>query len=92
MAAPKGNQYAKNARLLSKHLRQRLEERQQGIRLMDILIDKALEGDMPAIKEIFDRVDGKAQQDVNIGGQEDNPLRGEWTVLPVATNATNPDR
>ena len=35
-------------------------------------ITKALEGDMPAIKEIYDRIDGKTPQAI-IGGDEDDP-------------------
>jgi ribosomal protein L17 len=29
-------------------------------RIVDSLVDKAIDGDLPAIREIFDRVDGKA--------------------------------
>lgn len=32
------------------------------------LVDKATEGDVPAIKEINDRVDGKAHQSVELSG------------------------
>jgi hypothetical protein len=41
-------------------------------RLLSALIAKAQEGDVPAIKEIFDRVEGKVPQAV-IGGDEDDP-------------------
>lgn len=32
------------------------------------LVDKAIEGDVPAIKEINDRVDGKAHQSIDMSG------------------------
>lgn len=47
--------------------------------LVDIWI-KAIEkakddGDMQALNAIMDRLDGKPGQSINLGGQEDNPLR-----------------
>lgn len=74
MAAPKGNQFALKGRVMSAHLKARLEERKLWPQLMDALLEKALSGDIPAIKEVFDRIDGKAPQDFNVGGQEGNPL------------------
>lgn len=38
--------------------------------LADRLVDKALEGDITAIKEIGDRLDGKAAQSVEMSGME----------------------
>jgi hypothetical protein len=40
--------------------------------IADKLVDKAAEGDLTAIKEINDRVDGKAPQ--GITGDDENPL------------------
>lgn len=34
--------------------------------LADKVVDKAIEGDVPAIKEVFDRVLGKAPQHINV--------------------------
>lgn len=73
--APKGNQNAAKARIMSKHLLARIEERKLWPELMDALLTKALEGDVPAIKEVFDRVDGKATQDINIGGPDGGALQ-----------------
>ena len=42
--------------------------------LSPILIKKAMEGDMSAIKEIHDRVMGKSPQDLNLGNKEDLPF------------------
>lgn len=41
--------------------------------LAEVLLNKALDGDMQAIKEVYDRVEGKPAQAVV--GDEDNPLR-----------------
>lgn len=38
--------------------------------IADKLVEKALEGDFPSIKEIADRTDGKAVQGVELGGPE----------------------
>ena len=38
----------------------------------DALVAKALDGDVTALKEIGDRLDGKAQQAI-VGGDEDSP-------------------
>lgn len=81
--APVGNTNAAKARIMSSHLRKRIEERRCAEQLMDTLLDKALGGDMTAIKEVFDRVDGKAPQDLNLGGQDKNPIKGLWSIQPV---------
>lgn len=64
--AQKGNQNALKGRRLSSVLKQRLIERAQEDELMNVLLDKALEGDLQSIKEVFDRVDGKANQSIDI--------------------------
>jgi len=38
------------------------------------------EGDMWAIKEVRDMIDGKPAQSVNIGGQDDNPVQHTFTL------------
>lgn len=51
-------------------------EDQKALRLVaQVLIDKALEGDMHAIKELADRTDGKVAQSIIGGDDEDNPIR-----------------
>lgn len=80
MAAPKGNQNALKAKIWSDRLKQQIEERKLWPQLADALLAKALEGDVAAIKEVGDRVEGKVAQSVNVGGQEDNPVQGKWTV------------
>ena len=43
-------------------------------RVADALVDKAMGGDVQAIKEIADRLDGKVPQGVIGGDEDDNPL------------------
>jgi len=64
--APIGNNNAGKTRRLSSVLKKRLEERAQEDELMNVLLDKALEGDLQSIKEVFDRLDGKANQSIDI--------------------------
>lgn len=82
MGAPVGNQNATKNKLWRDALDKRLREYNKGDSkveqywalqaIADKLIEAALEGDMQAIKEIGDRVDGKAVQ--AIGGDPDAPL------------------
>ncbi len=39
------------------------------------LVDEAVSGDVPAIKEIADRLDGKVAQAIVGGDEDDNPIR-----------------
>lgn len=89
MAAPKGNQNALKAKIWSDRLKQQIEERKLWPQLADALLAKALEGDVAAIKEVGDRVEGKVAQSVNVGGQEDNPVQGKWTVEVIDATARN---
>lgn len=46
--------------------------------VVEKLIQKALiDNDLKALIEIFDRVEGKTPQNLNHGGQENNPIRHE---------------
>jgi len=40
----------------------------------DALVDKAMSGDVQAIKEVADRIDGKVPQGVIGGDEDDNPI------------------
>lgn len=42
--------------------------------LADKLVEKALEGDVSAIKEIGDRIDGKPKQQIEHSGDQENPV------------------
>ena len=43
--------------------------------LADKIVEKALEGDVPALREIGDRLDGKPAQQVQLSGDADAPLK-----------------
>jgi hypothetical protein len=79
MAFEPGNQEAKKAnhkkpRIITQKLIARLNDAEGAAldRVIAALLAKAQEGDIPAIKELFDRVDGKVPQAV-IGGDDDDP-------------------
>lgn len=78
-----GNQEAKKAnhtkrRMITQKLIARLNdaEGRELDRIVGAIIAKASEGDVPALKEIFDRVEGKVTQP--IGGDESAPLVITW--------------
>jgi hypothetical protein len=78
MAAPVGNQNAKKARLWADAIRRAVARRAGGDLSvgLDTLADKLIAavetGDLPALKEFGDRMDGKPAQAI-IGGDEDDP-------------------
>lgn len=74
-----GNQESKKAnhkkpRIITQKLIARLNDAEGRSleMILAALIAKAAEGDVPAIKEVFDRVEGKVAQAI-IGGDEDDP-------------------
>ncbi|MDC0637497.1 hypothetical protein OAP25_02230 [Flavobacteriaceae bacterium] len=64
--APKGNNNAAKGKRMSNRLLKRLEERELWDSMADALLEKALEGDISSIKEVFDRIDGKAPQSIDL--------------------------
>ena len=51
---------------------------------IDKLRELALAGDMSAMKEIFDRLDGKPAQQVQLSGDADSPLTVEIVRFALA--------
>ena len=47
-------------------------------RIAQSLLKKAEGGDIQAIKEVTDRLDGKAAQSLTVAGDSDNPLQFEY--------------
>lgn len=75
--APVGNKNATKNKPWEEALRRALLQ-QDGKKLRDLaekLIDRALDGDVTALKEIGDRIDGKPAQSVTLAGDADAPLR-----------------
>lgn len=77
MGAPLGNTNgAKQNRLWGDAIRRAVAQNDsQKLRaLADKLIEKAEEGDVSALRELGDRLDGKPAQSVTLAGDQDNPL------------------
>ena len=82
MAAPAGNQNAAKAKIWSAAIHRVLEARtgsrlDQKHALDDLaaaLIDKAAEGDMGALKELGDRLEGKPAQSLHVGNEDGKPF------------------
>jgi len=49
----------------------------------DALVAKAMAGDVPAIREIGDRLDGKVMQQVELSGDPDNPVASRVEMVIV---------
>lgn len=87
--ANKGNKHSsKINRLLGETLKRRLiqEEAQRANRVVEALLCKAEDGDVSAIKEVFDRSDGKVMQESKISGDSDQPL-----IIQVVTGIDDND-
>ena len=71
--APKGNKNATKTRIWAEAINKVLIRSDEGkkqklVKLAEKLVDSALDGDMTAIKEIGDRVDGKALASIELTG------------------------
>ncbi len=55
--------------------------------LAEALIEKALEGDIMAIKEVGDRLEGKPVARTELTGQDGNPIETKWLVQIVQVSA-----
>jgi len=91
VGAPKGNKNAANAKLWNAAIHRALDQktRLEGKEALDTLamelIKKCEEGDLSALKEFGDRIEGKSAQSINVGGQADNPLKtiNEVLITPL---------
>jgi hypothetical protein len=72
--APEGNNNAGKAKVWSEALRKEIVQGDDLPKLARALINKALDGDVKAAKEIGDRIEGKVAQQTIIAGDEENPL------------------
>jgi hypothetical protein len=55
------------------------------------IIQRAQSGDVPAFKEIADRLEGKVPQGIIGGDEGDNPINLITRIERVIVNAANPD-
>jgi len=85
LAAPNNPKGAKSDKLWRDAIQRAVKRRLNGEgepqaldRLADALVTKGLEGDIPAIKEIGDRLDGKAAQSI-MTDDENGPIKLEIT-------------
>jgi hypothetical protein len=82
MAAPVGNQFAARGRVWRDAIDRAMAIRGAGDRIAALnelaakLIEKAAEGDMSALKELGDRLDGKSVQPV-AGAEGEPPVKME---------------
>lgn len=89
-----GNKNASKAKVWNAAIMRALEARsllKQKNALDDLaekLLDNCMDGDLASLKELGDRLDGKAAQSVTVGGDEDNPLIFKELVIR-AVDATN---
>jgi hypothetical protein len=88
MGAPLGNRNAAKAKVWHAAIMRALERRKpadQRIQAIDELADKLLDlvakGDLGALKEFGDRLDGKPPQAIVGGGENDPAIRIEQVVL-----------
>jgi hypothetical protein len=96
MAAPVGNQYATRARVwrqaIERALERRSASRSDGIKELDALAEKLLDavanGDLAAIKELGDRLDGKPAQAIT-GDDEAPPIKVRGLIELVTAMAVS---
>ena len=90
MAAPQGNQNAAKSRMFYDKLRLVLTSEPHRLRtIADQLVTQAEAGEPWAIKEIIDRVDGKAVQATTIENADGTPLLGGIQVTFIKPDASN---
>lgn len=60
------------------------EDKQKLRKLAEKLVEKAIEGDVTAIKEVADRLDGKAAQSMTLSGDEEAPLVSRIEIVAAS--------
>jgi hypothetical protein len=89
--APEGNQNAaKSKRLFNSALKRALTQGPSRVEaIVERLISLAEQGEPWAVKELIDRVDGKAPQPVVGGDDDDNPISIKEIVIRAVDAAGN---
>jgi hypothetical protein len=82
MAAPVGNQFAKKAKIWEQAIKRAISRRANGDidhgldELADKLVSLVATGDLPALKELGDRLDGRPAQALAVSGDgEGGPVQ-----------------
>lgn len=92
MAAPKGNQNAVKGNRWADAINRALEKRSRVAQveaideLAERLLEKCDEGDMTALKELGDRLDGKAHQSISGPGGGNIPLGIDVNYVKPSTS------
>ena len=89
--ANKGNtNSSKNNRLLNQTLNRAIvqEDGKRARAIVEALLAKAEDGDMTAIKEIFDRIEGKAIAKTEISGADGSPIPLNIGISFVTANSS----
>jgi hypothetical protein len=79
MGAPLGNDNNKKAKVWSDALRKEIVQGDDLPKLARALIMKALDGDVTALKEVADRLEGKVAQQTILAGDTEQPLEMKVT-------------
>lgn len=87
--APEGNQNGRNKGLMRQAILSRLEQKNARDQIAAVLVDKALSGDMQAIKEVLDRIDGKSVQQTVLSGDEENPIAVREIIRKIIDPSAN---
>lgn len=74
MAAPVGNTNAAKGKAWFDALRKECVQRKALEDIAKVVVDKALAGEVWAIQEIGNRLDGKPAQAVQLGGEDGGPV------------------
>jgi hypothetical protein len=87
MAAPIGNTNATKTKLFYDSLRRRLRQEPHRLeRIVNELITQAEAGEPWAVKEVIDRVDGKAVQTTEMQNSDGTPILSGIQVMFVKPN------
>ena len=78
MAAPVGNSNAAKGKAWFDALRKECVQRDALAEIAKVVVDKAIEGEQWAVREIGDRMDGKSAQSVEVTGDPLAPLAITW--------------
>ena len=70
-------------------LRSKADQQKALVELAGKLLDKCAKGDLQALKELGDRLDGRPSQAVSVSGDPDNPIIQTVERIVVKADDTN---